>query len=81
MNDTAKTLALNFIKHGITPLFLEQSGRVEIRKKVEQEGFTQDELQDVLDRWDIKTARLLLEKQRRNNYDRAAWAKKKEEKQ
>ena len=75
---TDQQLALNFIKCGITPLFLEQSPKIVIRKRVDLAGFSPEDLQIILERWDIHSARKIKEKSLRNDYDRASWAKKKE---
>lgn len=74
---TDQQLAVKFIKEGITPLFLEQSPKLIIRKKVEAAGFGGEELQIILERWDIEGARKNKEKSLRNAYERERWLKTK----
>ncbi len=57
MNYSDQALALAFIKAGITPRFLEQSNRIAIKKAVDVNGFTPENMQTIFERWDIDGAR------------------------
>lgn len=57
MNYSDQALALAFIKAGITPRFLEQSNRIAIKKAVDVNGFTPENMETIFERWDIDGAR------------------------
>lgn len=76
---TEQRLAIDFIRAGITPFFLEQSRKHDIRKIVLARGFEPEDLQAIIGRWDIEGARKRLIAEKRRPYDRQLWAKKKEQ--
>lgn len=57
MNATENQLALEFIKAGITPFYLENEPKALIKKKVLAKGFTLEDLEAVMERWDSNGAR------------------------
>lgn len=57
MSYSDQQLALAFIKAGITPRFLEQSNRFAIKKAVDVNGFTPENMETIFERWDIDGAR------------------------
>lgn len=57
MNYSDQQLAIAFIKAGITPRFLEQSNRFAIKKAVDVNGFTPENMETIFERWDIDGAR------------------------
>ena len=77
---TEQHLAIDFIKAGITPLFLESSKKWDIRRIVKARGFEAEDLKAILERWDIENARKQIEAERRREYERKVWARKKEQK-
>lgn len=77
---TEQHLAIDFIKAGITPLFLETSKKWDIRRIVKARGFEDEDLKAILERWDIENARKQIEAERRREYEKKIWARKKEQK-
>lgn len=77
---TEQHLAIDFIKAGITPLFLESSKKWDIRRIVKARGFEAEDLKAILERWDIENARKQIEAERRREYEKKIWARKKEQK-
>jgi elongation factor P hydroxylase len=76
---TEQHLAIDFIKAGITPLFLESSKKWDIRRIVKARGFEPEDLTAILERWNIEGARKQIETEKRRDYEKRLWAKKKEQ--
>ena len=75
---TEQHLAIDFIRAGITPMFLEGAKKWDIRRIVKARGFEIEDLTAILERWDIEGARKQIEINRRRDYEKKLWARKKE---
>lgn len=57
MSDTEQQLAVKFIKAGLTPRFLESEAKTLVKNRTQAQGFTLEDLEVVMKRWDSQRAR------------------------